>query len=266
VTTVSNLPPLPAAYSRALALMAQHDATIPEVAAVVESDPALTVAVLRAANAAANTAVRRIGTATDAIVRIGMLSTRRIIAGATLGQTFRDLDRAGLDTEELWRHLLATALLSDASAWPGGPRTESFTTGLLHDVGRLVMASSEPARYHEVVARVAGGEEAAAAERAVFGADHVEWGVEVASAWNFPDGIVDGIAGHHDGEGSALSWVTYNGRRIAQRLGMGDGLTHGTKPEALDEDGDDFAVVESLGGVAKLEQKIDWYHGIFTNA
>jgi putative nucleotidyltransferase with HDIG domain len=246
--------------------MSRHDATIPDVAAVVESDPALTVAVLRAANSAANTSVRRIGTATDAIVRIGLLSTRRIISGATLGQTFRDLDRSGIDTEEMWRHLLATAMLSDASAWPGGPRTESFTTGLLHDVGRLAMASHEPERYQEVIARVANGDDPRAAESSVFGVDHVEWGVHVAAEWNFPEGIVEGIAGHHDGEGSALAWVTFNGRRIAQALGMGDGLVAGAPAEPLDEDGDDFAVVESLGGAAALEQKIDWYRGIFTNA
>ncbi len=262
----SKLPTLPATHARAISLMSRHDATITDVAAVIESDPALTVAVLRAANAAAQTAVRRIGTASDAIVRIGLMSTRRIIAGATLGQTFRDLDRAGLDTDEMWRHLLATAMLSDASAWPGGPRTESFTTGLLHDVGRLAMAAQEPERYREVVARVANADEPCDAERAVFGYDHVEWGVEVATAWNFPEGIIEGIAGHHDGEGSALAWVTYNGRRISQLLGIGDGLVRGPKPEALDEDGDDFAIVDSLGGTDGLEKKVDWYRGIFAEA
>ncbi len=46
------IPPLPAARARALPLMLGQDVAIAELAAVVESDPALVAALLRAANSA----------------------------------------------------------------------------------------------------------------------------------------------------------------------------------------------------------------------
>jgi len=243
--------------------MAKRDAGIPDVAAVVESDPALTAAVLRAANAAATTGRRRFATAPDAIVRIGMLATRRIIAGTTLGQTFRDLGRSGLDLDETWRQLLATALLADATAWPNGPRTEAFTAGLLHDVGRLAMASRAPERYQAVVRRVAAGKSVEEAEQSIFGFDHVGWGLEVARARDFPGAIVDGIAGHHLGEGSPVAWVVFDGRRVSSLLGIGDGVESRPEPRPLNESGAGFELVLSLGGARGIDQKIDWYRGIF---
>ena len=57
----------------------------------------------------------------------------------------------------MWRHLLATALIGDATVRREGPTTSAFTAGLLHDIGRLAMATQEPERYAEVVTAVHDG-------------------------------------------------------------------------------------------------------------
>ena len=135
--TASNIPALPIAHGRALALLAQRDVEIARLAEVIESDPALTAAVLRAANSAISSPAQWITTAREAVVRIGLDTTFNIVSGMIVNSAFGDLQRAGLDAGELWRHLIATALLADAAASAAGERTEAFTAGLLHDVGRL---------------------------------------------------------------------------------------------------------------------------------
>ena len=260
-----ELPTLPVAHAQALAMLARHDIAASDLAAIVEGDPALTAAVLRAANSAASAPLAQIRTANDAIVRIGLSITRRIVAGAALGSSFTDLGRSGLDVNEMWRHVVACALLADATAWADGPRTEAFTAGLLHDVGRLAMAAQDPERYATVVARVHAGEDARTAESAAFGVDHVEWGTEIGDAWGFPDAVADAIANHHDGGEGPLAWVTWNGRRIAGDIGIGDGMLPPDEAEA-EPDPEDAAIVEVAGGGESLDSQIEWYRGAFAAA
>ena len=260
-----ELPTMPVAHAQALAMLARHDAAAADLAAIVEGDPALTASVLRAANSAASAPLAPLRTANDAIVRIGLSTTRRIVAGAALGRSFTDLGRSALDVDELWRHVVACALLADATAWADGPRTEAFTAGLLHDVGRLAMAAQDPERYTTVVARVRAGEDACAVESAAFGVDHVAWGTEIGAAWGFPDDVAEAIADHHDGGNGALSWVTWNGRRIAGGLGIGDGMLPPDDPET-GPGPEDVAIAEAAGGTEGLNSQIEWYRGAFTAA
>lgn len=259
---LATVPILPAMQARALTLASRHDVGIAELAGVVEGDPALTIAVLRAANTATQAPLQRVLTANDAIVRIGLNATRRVVTATATNSAFGDVSRAGINLDAFWEHTLATALLADASAWPNGPRTEAFTTGLLHDIGRLAMASTNPERYRFVVARVQSGELPEEAERALFGTDHIIFGRDVAEACGLPPQIVEAIAQHHRGEGSALAWVTYNGRALAATLGFGDGVAAASAPAPI-EVGPGGEVVRSLGGPAGIRTKIAWYRGLF---
>ncbi len=260
-----DLPTLPAAHARALAMMSRHDAGAAEIAAIVEGDPALTASVLRASNSAAYAPLSPIRTANNAVVRIGLSMTRRIVAGAALGHAFSNLSRSGMDVNELWRHVVACALLADATAWAGGPRTEAFTAGMLHDVGRLAMAASQPEQYARVVELARAGLPAEEAERQVFGVDHIEWGVEVGKSWDFPPDVVEAIAEHHDGGGNPLTWVTWNGRRISWSLGIGDGLVMPDEV-SFDPDSDDAGIVDAAGGTEDFASQIEWYRGAFSAA
>ena len=175
-----DIPPLPAAHAQAIALLGDRDIEVRALSEVVESDAALTTAVLRAANSALSAPSHPMTTARNAIVRIGLDATLNVVSGAIVHATFRDLHRATLDVGELWRHVIATALLADAEAVSRGEQTEAFTAGLLHDVGRLSMAAQEPLQYAAAVALMRGGTDAVVAETQIFGFSHVEWGVRVA--------------------------------------------------------------------------------------
>lgn len=260
-----DLPLLPGTQARALAMVGQGDVGFKELATVVETDPALTAAVLRAANSAMSSPMGRIETAEQGLVRIGIERTRRIIAGAIISGNMSGLRRANLDTGELWKHLVACALIADVTAWGEVRRSASFTAGLLHDIGRLAMAHVLPEQYSEVVALVRGGADAVEAEQRVFGMDHIEVGIDVAKAWSIPDDITEAVGDHHNGALGALSWVTWNSRRIAWSLGIGDGVE---RPEGytLDPQSEDAEIVTALGGTQRLLATVAWYTGAMTGA
>ena len=229
------------------------------IAAVIESDPALTVALLTAANSAASASLARVESAQQAIVRLGMAPTRQIVAGAVVGQTFRQLERAQLEVDALWRHLVAIALLSDAAA---GPETDgsAFTAGLLHDLGRLAMAADDPERYTEVVVRARAGLDTLATEAELFGSDHASLGYEIADAWDLPAAIAEAILNHHRDGGTSLSAAVQQARRVGLALGFGNGVTTPREPH-LDLDSEDAEIVRRVGGPRELNARIEWYRG-----
>lgn len=257
---VFDLPPLPGTQARAFSMVVRSDATFKELASVIEVDPALTGAILRAANSSSSSPIARIDVAEQALIRIGMERTKRIIAGAIVSGNSSQLRRVGLDMDEFWRHLIACALLADTTAWGGDHRTVGFTAGLMHDVGRIAMAHSFPEQYRQVVELVRSGAEASAAEEQVFGTTHTAVGVEVAQAWGLGQDLVEAISDHHYGAMGTLSWLIWNSRRLSWSLGIGDGLE---KPEAVtfDENSEDGEIVRALGGAEAFEGQINWFMG-----
>lgn len=260
MTLSDELPALPAARVRALALVANVDPSHDDLLGVIDGDPALTVALLRAANSAASAPVDRVSTTRVALVRVGMKEARRIIVGLALSQSFQGLHRSGIDEDEIWRHLIATAVLTDATAWGGVRHSEAFTAGLLHDVGRLALATAEPARYAHVVRLAQRGVPASEAERSIFGMDHSQWGESLARAWRFPDEIVEAIADHHSGSHRGISWVVTRAREMSGRLGIGDGLVSAVPPDP-DSEAAMLPVIEDLGGDEAVLERIGWYQG-----
>lgn len=259
-----ELLPLPAAHAQALRALADPDVEVAELAHVIEGDPALTTAMLRAANSASSAPVARIESAEVAVVRLGLWLTRRLLAGAVVSSTFQQIHEAGIDDAEMWRHVVATALLSQGVMWHAGRSSEAvaeaFTTGILHEVGRQSMATQDPERYARAAALIRSGDDARSAERSIFGFDHAAWGAEVSEAWQVADAITRAIGHHHEESADGLTQAVCTARRLAWSLGIGDGLV---KPDqtTYPEQPADEEIVAELGGTEGLFEVIEWYRG-----
>ena len=93
----------------------------------------------------------------------------------------------------------------------------------------------------------------------------IEAGREVAASWDLPVDIADAIADHHEGSNGAMAWVTWNARRVAWSLGIGDGVA---RPDGitLDPKSEDAEIVDALGGPDHFLQQVEWYCGAMTGA
>jgi len=260
MTSAIRIPALPVAHMRAMSLVSNPEPSQRELREMVDADPALTAALLRAANSAASAPMDPVRTAHVAIVRIGVVESRRIIMGVALSSSFNDLHRSKMDEHELWRHLIATGVLADATAWGEVQHTEAFTAGLLHDIGRLAMAVDDPARYARVVMLARNGTPTIEAERTVFGLNHMEWGQSIARAWAFPDDVAEAIGEHHEAVQHGVSWAVTRGRELAALLGIGDGILLATPPPPGSE-ATMLPVLDDLGGADAVRERVDWYSG-----
>jgi len=232
------------------------------VAAVAEGDPALTATLLRAANSAASSPLDQVRRTADALVRLGVDDSRGIILATLLQDAATQaLERSEIDVDALWRHTLAVALLTEAtcSADPAlvAIRPLAFTTGVLHDIGRLVLAAQHPRRYARVVRLVERGTPVLEAELSQFSTDHAAFGGGVALAWGLPEVIAGAIAAHHSG-GSPLAEALRQAIALSHALGIGDGVQPAPVP-SLDFAAQSAAPLRLIGGPGVLLKRIEWF-------
>ncbi len=202
-----NLPTIPTALTKILALVDGEGTNARELVDLVERDQALTAKILRLANSAFFGQSRRVATIPRAVLVLGFSTVRNLALGVRVWEALGS-HVARQRVEELWAHAVAVALATRglAGALREGDPDEAFTAGLLHDVGRIVMAARFGDRYWHAVGGASEGEPVDAMERAGLGVDHAEVGGWLFEAWNFPPQIVDAVREHHAVE--ARSGVT----------------------------------------------------------
>jgi putative nucleotidyltransferase with HDIG domain len=175
----------------------------------VSHDQALTAKTLRLANSPAYGLQVKVTTIQQAITFLGFQTTRNLITAAAITGCFAEGQCAGFDDKAFWRHSIATAACARVLARRMRLNQDfAFTAGLLHDIGRLVLVSTYPQRYAEVLAwRAAQDCQVLEAERAVLGVDHVAAGVALAEHWNFSDTMRLALAHHHDPEAPGAGFL-----------------------------------------------------------
>ncbi|MBB3120483.1 HDOD domain-containing protein [Pseudoduganella violacea] len=209
VTQLDDLPSLPAVVMELLNSIDQEDIDISVLAKKVSHDQALTAKTLRLANSSLYGLQVKVTTIHQAITYLGFQTTRNLITAAAVTGCFAEGACAGFDHKAFWRHSIASAACAKVLARHMRFNQDyAFTAGLLHDIGRLVLVSSFPQRYEEVLAwRAEHDCHLLEAERAVLGIDHVEAGLALAEHWNFSDTMRLAIGGHHDPEAPGAGFL-----------------------------------------------------------
>lgn len=232
-----SLPTFPAVASRLIEEVARPDATAEEIGRILALDVALTARTLRLANSDFYGFPRKVGSIDLAVLVLGTGTIRDLVLTASVVQT---LGRPGSALEGLLGHSMAAGIAARALAERAKYRLtgDAYAAGLLHDVGKVVLRTSDPKRFDQVLARcrakgVAGWE----AERAHFGSDHAEVGGWLAERWGLPADIVEAIACHHRPETAALNGALASLVHVANFLAQRAGYpwASGLDAEGLDE-------------------------------
>ncbi|HEU4375140.1 MAG TPA: HDOD domain-containing protein [Telluria sp.] len=198
VANVRDLPTLPLIVTELISTFGQADVSTGELAAKVSKDQALTAKTLRLANSSFYGLQCKVRTIEQAIAVLGFDSVRALVTSAGIIGNFQGAGGA-FDFAAFWRHAVGTALCAKGLARIAGCNQEfAFVSGLLHDIGRLVLVTGFPEWYADVAAQRAATDcDMIEAERAVLGLDHTTVGRALAQHWKFPELIQRAIANHH---------------------------------------------------------------------
>jgi putative nucleotidyltransferase with HDIG domain len=202
VSDARRLPSLPTLVAELIQSFGNEDIDLTQIAGNIGRDQALVAKVLRLANSPFYGMQQEIGSVQEAIVVLGFNQIRNLVMAASLMRNFDHVRSAGLNPTEFWKHSLNVALC--ARLLTRGRHGEiAFTAGLMHDVGKLVLASVAPGAMQDVLVWKAEHQcSTREAEMAVVGADHAEIGAAVVTRWRLPVQICAAVANHHHPDGS----------------------------------------------------------------
>jgi putative nucleotidyltransferase with HDIG domain len=198
VVARKNLPTIPTVLAKILQLADAENVSGKELIAVIEHDQSLTGKMLRLANSAFFGQSRRVATIPRAIVLLGFSTVRNLALGVKVWDTLgTGIARNRLD--ELWVHAVAVGVAAKAltARLRAGDPDEAFTAGVLHDVGRLILAMRFREEYWRIVGSAGEAEAIERKEAANLGIDHAEVGGWVLEAWSLPPTIVEAVRSHH---------------------------------------------------------------------
>lgn len=233
---LEGFPALVESRDRLLTAAADGDVRAAEMATIVESDVAIALTVLRAANA--QPARKRADTACTAIERLGADTVRRLVEQMPTFDFFERSEIWGSLPSRLRAHALGTQRAADRiAAETGYPHRDRLAlASLLHDIGKPVLAYAYPgypARVHgdarTPVARVSR-------ERKELGFDHALLGGVVARRWGLPSSIALTLERHHHQAAAGEAAIVQ----------LADALTH-YEQDALVQQSELLAAARTIG-------------------
>lgn len=199
VAGVDDLLSLPDAAIRLNALLTDPDVSMGQIAEVIALDPALTARVLRAVNSAYFGLRSRVDTISKAISMIGTSELHSLVLATSAAQAFKNISCKLIDMETFWQHSVRAGLAARGFAESSMRRHREriFLSGLMHDVGKLVLYHQLPEVAVKILEGVKAGEAQEDMEFALLGYTHAEVGAVLLDHWNLPASLTEPVRYHH---------------------------------------------------------------------
>ncbi len=221
---LDRLPPFSPILNRLLATMASEEVSFSDIAGLIEKDTVLAGNVLRIVNSALYSLQGTVSSVRHAVAVLGLSKLRNIGLSMSVARVCSQAaGPGGWPAARFNLHSVASGIFADLLAghadvdYPEG----AFVAGLLHDLGKLLMAIGSPDEFAAVRREAqATGRDWSDCERRVLGITHAELSGDALKRWNLPAPIREAAARHHsrDAEGT-LSWVVHEADAAANALG-----------------------------------------------
>jgi putative nucleotidyltransferase with HDIG domain len=211
VTLTGDLPPMPNVAAKVMEMMSNPVMDGKSMQKVIATDQALASKILKIANSALYSFSKEIASLGHAISIIGFNTiTSLVIASSTKNAFFKG--KMGLQDAMIWEHSLASAFGCRALAkkvMGAGKMEVAFLSGLLHDIGKIVLSKKIPDQYSAIVQEAFNTKTPIyELEQKNFGFTHSDVGSLIAKQWKLPAVIEECIHFHHEPESAKTSKAT----------------------------------------------------------
>ncbi|MFK5949963.1 MAG: HDOD domain-containing protein [Methylococcales bacterium] len=227
VSNVVHLISLPNVYTQLEKTLKDPKHTRDDIAEVISIDPSLCARTLRIINSSYYALPNTVYSISTAVNLIGEYDLRNIVLVNSAVNSVSALIDDGINITEFWQHSIRcgiTAKLLAKLVSESDPEL-LFLTGLLHDLGQLIIYKNEPELSATIAWQVINeNQERYQIEQALLGFDHATIGALLLENWGVPKQVSEIIKFHHQPTDSSI----YN--KQAKLVGLADQLAHLIEP------------------------------------
>jgi HD-like signal output (HDOD) protein/ActR/RegA family two-component response regulator len=249
------VPCLPSLYFEVMKQLESPSASVESIAAVVGKDLAMTAKLLQMVNSAFFGLQQKVTSVHDAITILGMETVKSIVLSIHAFSHYEKSRLGQFSIDQLWSHSVSVAReakrITHAQTHDQLMADESFSAGLLHDIGKLALAANFPEKYTDALEYARSKKVALLeAEQKLLGATHCEAGAYLLGLWGMPISLIEAALFHH-----RPAQCSYNAFTPLTAVHVADVLDHeqhletdGVLPPTLDT-----AYFETLGLVHSVD-------------
>jgi HD-like signal output (HDOD) protein/ActR/RegA family two-component response regulator len=202
ISRIDALPALPDLYRSLTMALLSEGASLQHIGDIIAQDVGMSASILRLVNSAFFGLPTRVASVQHAVKLLGTETIRVLILSLHLFSTISPRSIPGFSLKMLWEHSTRVACFARAIAEvenaSSDERDDCFIAGMLHDVGKLVIATTMPSEYKKVLELVREKENRMyQAEQEVMKTTHSDVGAYLISLWGFNDNIVEAVCWHH---------------------------------------------------------------------
>jgi HD-like signal output (HDOD) protein len=201
---IKEMPSLPVSTGKVMEICNNPSASPKDLNHVISLDPVLTGRLLQLINSAYYGFNNHITSLIKAITMLGLNTVKNLtLSTAILSTLPKNKKLHGLDMEGFWRHCLCVGVTSKLIAVKQGVdpkyQQEYFTTGLLHDIGKVPLNAMVSIDYMNVISSADNDHKAlVTAEDENFGINHCSSGELITQSWKLESPVSDVIIWHHN--------------------------------------------------------------------
>jgi putative nucleotidyltransferase with HDIG domain len=199
VSRLRSIPSLPTLYHELTAVLQREDPSLVQIERIIAKDVGMATKILQLSNSAFIGARGRVSSLLQAVSLIGTETVRTLVLSFHVFSECKDSAMARY-LPALWEHSVAVASLARRIALSEKAdkmlADESFTAGLLHDVGKAVLLAEMLDKYANILS--SNPSSTMALELEQLGCTHAQVGAYLISIWGLPLPLVHAVAFHHD--------------------------------------------------------------------
>lgn len=210
-----------------------------QIAEIIRRDPSLAARLLRMVNSVYFGLSTRVNNIEEAVFFLGLRQIRELSMATPVIEELEKLQRstqASLPWKDLWSHSIGTAIVTReilASTSLQIDDDTDYLVGLLHNVGKVVMANAFPDELRILMATPARTpEEFCRMERELIGWDHGRIGAHYLSRHQISEEIIFSVLYHNDPESAPRHRLFAAAVQVADHLVRHAGITGGFEPVA----------------------------------
>ena len=210
VSQIESLPSLPTIYTEIMAEMQSDDPSIKNVGAIIAKDVSMTAKILQVVNSVFFGLPQRIGNPQQAVMLLGLEAIKSLVLSVKIFSEFSHKEYSWFDIDAIFNHSISVSTHAKAIVKCEKMHQDlinySLMAGLLHDLGKLILATNFKDTYQQVLTESRNSDHKLwQLEQAAFGTSHAEIGAYLMGLWNLETPIIEAIAFHHCPLKSAVS-------------------------------------------------------------